>query len=130
MNVVGFSHVTINVSDLDRSLDFYCNLLMMKLRHQGKADAYLEWGSAWICLIQRPGLNKKIEKGMGVDHVAFYINEDDFQEAVSVIERKGVTIVRGPIKRGKGWSINFLDPDGIELELHTSNLDERMEIWK
>lgn len=130
MNVVGFSHVTINVSNLERSLDFYCNSLMMKLRHKGKTDAYVEWGSAWVCLIQRSGLNKKREEGMGVDHVAFYIEEDDFHEAVEVIKKHSITIVRGPIKRGKGWSINFLDPDGLELELHTSNLDERMEVWK
>lgn len=131
MNVKGFSHVTLNVSNLERSLDFYCHSLKMRLRHQGRTDAYLEWGTAWICLIQRPEQAKKAErKQIGVDHVAFYIGEDDFQNAVLQIQNLGIRVVRGPIKRGTGWSINFLDPDGIELELHTSNLEERMTVWR
>jgi catechol 2,3-dioxygenase-like lactoylglutathione lyase family enzyme len=54
MNVQGFSHVTINVGDLDRSLQFYVEVLQMNLVHRGRKDAYLEWGSAWICLQERP----------------------------------------------------------------------------
>ena len=53
MKVQGFSHVTINVSDLQRALDFYTGVLQMRLVHRGRRDAYLEWGSAWICLQER-----------------------------------------------------------------------------
>ncbi|RUT28042.1 glutathione transferase [Paenibacillus zeisoli] len=129
MKVLGFSHITLNVSNLERSLDFYCNSLKMKLRHKGKTDAYLEWGTAWICLIQGNNLGSLEQGNAGLDHVAFYISEEDFQEAVEQIKKLNITIVRGPVQRGRGWSINFLDPDGIELELHTSNLDERMKVW-
>lgn len=129
MKVLGFSHLTLNVSNLERSLDFYCNSLNMRLRHEGKTDAYLEWGTAWICLIQRDNLGSLEQGSVGLDHVAFYISEEDFQEAVEQIKKLNITIVRGPVQRGRGWSINFLDPDGIELELHTSSLDERMKVW-
>jgi len=40
-----------------------------------------------------------------------------------------VPIVRGPVRRGPGWSINFLDLDGTQLELHTSTLAARMATW-
>ncbi|WP_433944925.1 VOC family protein [Paenibacillus sp. SN-8-1] len=129
MNVLGFSHITLNVSNLERSLSFYCNSLKMKLRHKGNTDACLEWGTAWICLIQGNNLGSLEQGNVGVDHVAFYIGEEDFQEAVEQIKKLNITIVRGPVQRGRGWSINFLDPDGIELELHTSSLDERMKVW-
>ncbi len=50
--------------------------------------------------------------------------------AVHVLQENEVRIVRGPVQRGQGWSINFLDPDGTQLELHTSTLEERMKVWK
>jgi len=130
MNVQGFSHLTINVKLLQTALDFYINILGMKLRHLGKTDAYLEWGSAWICLIERVDYEIIKNKHIGADHIAFYISEDDFNNAVEILKENQVSIVRGPVKRGVGWSINFLDPDGTELELHTSTLNERMEVWK
>ncbi|MGC5327193.1 VOC family protein [Brevibacillus sp. SYSU BS000544] len=129
MKVKGFNHVTILVSNLQTSLAFYTQVLQMKLAHQGNLDCYLEWGSAWVCLIQKEQLPRR-EKTAGVDHVAFTIAEEDFDEAVSILQQCQVTIVRGPIDRGLGRSINFLDPDGTELELHTSNLEKRMQVWK
>jgi catechol 2,3-dioxygenase-like lactoylglutathione lyase family enzyme len=129
MKVQGFSHVTINVSDLPRALRFYVDVLKMKLVHRGRKDAYLEWGSAWICLQERPDMAEQRPQ-IGVDHVAFFIDEQDFAEAVEQLKANDVTIVREPIRRGRGLSINFLDPDGTQLELHTSTLAERMKVWK
>lgn len=129
MKVRGFSHVTINVSDLKRALDFYTGILQMNLVHRGRRDAYLEWGSAWVCLQERPGLSPQ-DPQVGVDHVAFYIDENDFGPAVERLREYNVRIVRGPLRRGVGWSVNFLDPDGTQLELHTSTLAERMSVWK
>ncbi|KHL96847.1 glutathione transferase [Paenibacillus sp. IHB B 3415] len=130
MKVTGFSHITINIRNLQTSLDFYHGILGMTIRHRGRTDAYLEWGSAWVCLVERMDVEENTGGFAGMDHVAFYIAENDFNEAVGILKQSNVTIVRGPIQRGVGWSVNFLDPDGIQLELHTSTLDERMEIWR
>ncbi len=129
MKVSGFNHVTIRVSSLETALPFYRDLLQMKLVHKGNKDAYLEWGTAWICLLEKPGLKSSEGESYGVDHVAFAMDEDDFSGAVRKLTQSGVRIVRGPVRRGTGLSINFLDPDGTELELHTSNLAERMRVW-
>ena len=51
-NVLGLNHVTLNVSNLERSLEFYQNLGAI-LVHKGKRDAYIEWGPTWICLQER-----------------------------------------------------------------------------
>jgi catechol 2,3-dioxygenase-like lactoylglutathione lyase family enzyme len=130
MNVQGFSHVTINIKNLKDSILFYRDVLGMKLRHQGSSDAYLEWGSAWICIIERPYYPEGNQKCIGVDHVAFYVEEDDFKIAVDKLKQHDVPLVREPVMWGMGWSVNFLDPDGTELELHTSTLEERMKVWK
>ncbi|MEK4287643.1 VOC family protein [Paenibacillus sp. FSL P4-0502] len=129
MQVEGFNHVTVNVSNLANSLNFYTGVLGLQLVHRGKTDAYLEWGSAWICLLEKPDYMAITDKVVGVDHIAFSIAEEHFEEAVQVLQTQNVPIIRGPIKRGIGWTVNFLDPDGIQLELHTSNLRERMSVW-
>lgn len=129
----GMNHVTLRISDLERSLPFYLDILGMTLVHRGNKDVYLEWGSAWICLLERPQLQVLTEdvgsERAGMDHLAFSIAEADFQEAAEKLRETGTPIVRGPLYRGGGWSINFLDPDGIELELFTGTLAERMKVW-
>ncbi|MNP72289.1 Metallothiol transferase FosB [compost metagenome] len=43
MQVEGFNHVTVNISNLANSLNFYTRILGLQLVHRGKTDAYLEW---------------------------------------------------------------------------------------
>ncbi len=129
MNVIGFNHLTLNIKNLNESLEFYEKTLEMDVIHVGNKDAYLQWGSAWICLQERPQYSTGELETIGVDHVAFSISEEDFHKAVEKLQTRDVKIVRGPIKRGTGWAINFLDPNGIQLELHTSSLKERMKVW-
>lgn len=129
MNVKGFSHVTINVSSLEKSLEFYSETLGMKIIHKGNKDTYLEWGDAWVCLLERPEKQAQSDN-LGVDHVAFFISGNEFDEAVKHLQKNMVPIVRGPERRGAGSSVYFLDPDGTQLELHTSTLAERMTVWK
>src|SRR5258708_1119632 len=129
IGVTGFSHVTLSVRDLARSLAFYQGVLGMSLVHHGEHDAYLEWGTAWIC-VQETGVGTQQQPGLGVDHVAFHLPEEEFPLAVEQLRRAGVPIVRDPVLRGGGWTINFLDPDGICLELHTATLAIRMRTWR
>lgn len=132
IRVSGFNHVTIDVRDLTVSLRFYLDVLGTRLIYQGEHDAYLEWGSAWICLQERNVTlfaAPQTQQG-GVNHVAFSIATKDFDDAVAVLQEAGVPLVRGPIARGTGWSVNFLDPDGTQLELHTATLAERMTVWQ
>jgi ribosomal protein S18 acetylase RimI-like enzyme/catechol 2,3-dioxygenase-like lactoylglutathione lyase family enzyme len=126
--VKGFSHVTMDVGNLEKSLEFYIRLLGMKLVHRGRADAYLEWGTAWICLQERPEMSPQ-KPQLGVDHVAFTIPSEEFHTALEVLRVAKVPILRGPVERGGGWTVNFLDPDGTQLEFHTGTLAERMETW-
>lgn len=125
----GFSHVTINVIDLVRSLEFYTGTLGMKLVHRGRRDAYVEWGTAWVCLQERPAYLSTTPQA-GVDHVAFFIDPDEFHPMATVLRQSGVPIIRGPIERGGGWTVNFLDPDGSQLEFHTATLAQRMVVWQ
>lgn len=129
MNVSGFSHVTLRVRDLREAIAFYIAVLGTRMVHRGEHDAYLEWGTAWICLAEHPDDPPPRARTVP-DHIAFHIPEPDFAPAVACLQRAGARIVRGPVQRGTGWSVNFLDPDDNELELHTATLAERMAVWR
>jgi catechol 2,3-dioxygenase-like lactoylglutathione lyase family enzyme len=129
MNVTGFNHLTLRIRDLERSLSFYAGVLGMRLVHRGRTDAYLEWGNAWICLLERE-IADSPSAGAGMDHVAFSISAEDFWKAVETLRGNGVSFVREPVERGGGLSVQFRDPDGIVLELFTGSLSERMKVWK
>ncbi|WP_091740290.1 VOC family protein [Marininema mesophilum] len=129
MKVKGFNHITIRVSDLKASLDFYEGILQMDVAHRGRKDVYLEWGDAWICLIESEKVDSIVDKTVGIDHVAFSIADEDFDEAVHRLQSFGVHIIRGPEERGGGQVVNFLDPDHTQLELFTGTLEKRMKKW-
>lgn len=127
-SIKGFSHVTIDVSSLEVSLRFYVEILGLRLVHRGHIDAYLEWGTAWVCLQERPEIPAQ-QQQLGVNHVALYIAPDAFHAMVNTLRAADVHIVRGPVERGGGWTVNFLDPDRTQLEFHTGTLAERMKVW-
>ncbi|WP_124726611.1 VOC family protein [Staphylospora marina] len=129
MKVTGFNHLTLKVRNLEESLPFFLDVLGMRPVHRGRKDAYLEWGDAWICLLERD-VTGVTGREAGMDHVAFSIREEDFPDAVERLRKRGVAFIREPVRRGGGWSVQFSGPDGIVLELFTGNLARRMENWK
>ncbi len=130
MAIKGFNHITLNVNALDESLLFYEGILGMKKVHLGNTDAYLESGSAWICLLEKKNLKTAENEVPGVNHFAFSVDKEDFNYFVQRLKEFQVPIVRGPIERGGGLVVNFLDPNGIELELNTADLKTRMKEWR
>lgn len=129
MKVKGFNHVTIRVKNLVRSLSFYQEILGMKLVHRGRTDAYLSWGDAWVCLIEIHNAQEHSKNRVGIDHIAFTISEEDFPDAVEILKRNQVTMIREPVQRGGGKSVQFLDPDSTVIELFTGDLEKRMKVW-
>jgi catechol 2,3-dioxygenase-like lactoylglutathione lyase family enzyme len=125
----GLNHITLYVENLERSLEFYTEILRMKIVRLGSGYAYLESGPTWFCISEQPQAAAKTETEVrGVHHIALSVSEEDFAAAVEHLRRYNVPIVRGPILRGIGRTVNFLDPDGVQWEFHTSNLTERMTV--
>jgi catechol 2,3-dioxygenase-like lactoylglutathione lyase family enzyme len=123
----GLNHVTIYVRDLKRSMEFYTEILRMKIVHEGDGYAYLESGTTWFCISQKPFEKGKYEQ-IGVNHISLTVAPEDFDKAVAHLRENHVPIVREPVIRGIGKTVNFLDPDGLQWEFHTSNLAERMTV--
>ena len=65
------------------------------------------------------------------NHVAFKINEDEFHNYLERIKSMGLEVSQGRSRvNGEGLSIYFYDYDNHMFELHTGNLEERLQRYE
>lgn len=119
-------HTMIRVGDLDKSLDFYTNILGMKLLRkkdypEGEFSlAFVGYGeeseTAVIELTHNWGTSA-YDMGNGYGHVA--IEVDDVYAACDKIKAAGGRVTReaGPMKHGTTILAFVDDPDGYKIEL-------------
>jgi lactoylglutathione lyase len=120
-------HTMVRVFDLEKSIDFYCRLLGMKLLRKREVEA----GRYTICFVgyEDDATGTVVELtynwdqkepyalGAGFGHLA--IGVQDIYGTCKVLEKEGVKIPRapGPLKFGN-VNIAFIDdPDGYKIEL-------------
>ncbi|MEJ9229259.1 metallothiol transferase FosB [Peribacillus butanolivorans] len=130
MNIKGLNHFLFSVSDLDKSTKFYEAVFGAKLLVKGNSTAYLDLNGMWIAL----NLEKDISRNEIKDsytHVAFSIDEKDFDEIYEKLERLQVNILTGRERNERDKrSIYFTDLDGHKFEFHTGTLQERLDYYK
>jgi lactoylglutathione lyase len=123
--ITSIGHVAINVADLDRSLDFYSNVLgfpeMMRIDHDN--------GTPWLVYLRVtddqfielfPGAETESTSpswhANGFAHLCLMV--DDLQTVVADIKAKGATMLIEPKSGADGNSQAWLlDPDGNKIEL-------------
>lgn len=121
--ITGLNHVTLAITDLEKSIDFYVNILGGKLRVRWKKGAYLEFGSLWLAL----NLDKVMTRDEGnfVNHIAFSVDKEDFKEFKKTLIENDINEYQE--NKSEGNSYYFKDPSGNNLEIHVGNLDNRLE---
>jgi glyoxalase family protein len=122
----GFHHVTLTVSDPERSVDFYRDALGLRRIGSGAPGGALRLGDAdgspgtLLELRGVPGERRGKPGIGGVHHTAFGVAEE---EALLRWKRRLTDLghaVSGPYDRGYFTSIYFRDPDGQVLEIATA----------
>lgn len=119
-------HTMLRVGDLTKSLEFYCDILGMKLLRQkeypeGKFTlAFVGFGAETEQAVLELTYNWGVEKyelGNAFGHIA--IGVDDVYVACEKIKAKGGKVVReaGPMKGGTTVIAFVEDPDGYKIEL-------------
>jgi methylmalonyl-CoA/ethylmalonyl-CoA epimerase len=121
--VRGLDHIAVVVSDMDRSVEFYTDVLGLKLVKDGRPEggekkSFIGTEKKTILALtenkQRAGQAGSFVEG--VDHIAFYV--DDVEKAGALLREKGVRIIEEKVGQdGRTRAYHFLDPDGLELEI-------------
>ncbi|MFZ5582166.1 MAG: lactoylglutathione lyase [Pseudomonadota bacterium] len=119
-------HTMLRVGDLDRSLDFYTEVLgMQQLRRQDYPDgrftlAFVGYGpesEGAVIELTHNWDTPAYELGNGFGHIALEV--DDAYAACAAIKARGGKVVReaGPMKHGTTVIAFVEDPDGYKIEL-------------
>ena len=118
-------HVALSVTDLVASHDFYTGVLgFLQVADFGPTRIYLHNPSAiMLALKQHPDAHggRFTELATGLDHVALTVGSlAELREWEQRLRDAGAEFT--PIREAEfGHHLNFRDPDGIALELATSN---------
>jgi len=118
-------HTMLRVGDLDRSVDFYTNVLGMKvLRRKDYPDgkftlAFVGYGDESETAVIELTHNwdtKKYDLGTGYGHIA--IGVPDAYKACEAVRARGGKVTReaGPMKHGTTVIAFVEDPDGYKIE--------------
>ena len=119
-------HTMIRVGDLERSLDFYSNVLGMKILRRKDYEtgrftlAFVGYGdesSSAVIELTHNWDTDHYEIGTGYGHIA--LGMENIYTACDAIRAKGGKISRepGPMKHGTTEIAFVEDPDGYKIEL-------------
>ena len=107
------NHITLAVRDVERSFDFYHDVLMFKPLVKWNSGAYFLAGDGefplWFCLNRDP----HCKASESYTHYAFSVNPQNFKALSQQIILSGE-------------SLYFKDPDGHKLEIHTGDWKQRL----
>jgi lactoylglutathione lyase len=122
MKVNKLLHTRMRVSDIDRTIEFYTDVLGLevverKVSPRGSHLAFLKVPNSdeliELCSFPASGPVKVQED---LVHLAFQVESLD--DTMAVLKRKGITITDGPTETSSGSRFIFIDaPDGYEVEL-------------
>jgi glyoxylase I family protein len=125
---LGIHHLRLTVSDLERSIKFYTEVLGFELRIRfGPTSVFLHDGTAGLGLNTpwhelAPGEERFDEARVGLDHVGFRVaSPDEVHRAAEHLDALG--IARSEVKPGRipdSLLVVFRDPDNIQLEFYYS----------
>ena len=117
------NHLTLDVSSVDQSFNFYRHILGFKPVAKWDTGAYLKLNTLWLCLSQ-----DQVCEYNDYTHYAFSIDHELIDEFINKIRNEKIPEWKDNTSEGK--SIYFLDPDGHKLEAHVGNLATRIRECK
>ena len=111
-------HVGINVTDLQRSADWYEKALGFTIFHKWTTTWMLSRGDMHIGLFLRPNAKKidDLDHTMAITHFAYATDDKGFAEAQEKLKKLGIKF--DPAEdTGVAHSIFIYDPDGYQVEI-------------
>jgi metallothiol transferase len=110
------NYIGLTVSNLEESISFYKDLFDFDVvdKISGSDQAFLKMGDLLIALNEVEGY--KNQEGTK-NSISFFVDEEDFDDALDEIEEYEISVVYGPENLRNGKTVVFLDPDDNQIEL-------------
>jgi len=120
MAKITIRHTMLNVSNIQRSLDFYVNKLGLKMGSPPREVPYPPEPekNMFIAFITDEEGNRVELGSPGYTHVSLAV--DDVEKTVEEFKGKGIEVAREPFPMpgtGRNSPIWFKDPDGVYVEI-------------
>lgn len=117
-------HTEITTRDMAESVKFYTEILGFEVTSQHKMDGsrgiteivFMKLGDTSLELLEFPDAEPISEKPQ-VGYRMMAITVDDMPSAIKYLKEKGVTISREPMSLGESWRGEFLDNNGLAIEI-------------
>jgi glyoxylase I family protein len=131
IKITELDHIVLNVSDIDRSLQFYTEVLGLqgervdefRAGKVGFPSVRISAGTI-IDLFPKKDNSRSLtdEKNDGnLNHFCLVTGANDFTGIVDYLKENKISVREGPVSRwgarGRATSVYFLDPDGNEIEI-------------
>ena len=125
-------HIGLKVTDMDKSLHFYHDVLGLDLlrtsgpsEHGGRSAA-VRAGGQTLDLFSRPDfVPADKDKPVGMDHLCLTVEASSVEDLMAYLQEAGVEIFWAPVVRHNSTSVYVYDPDGVHVELRLENPHQR-----
>jgi catechol 2,3-dioxygenase-like lactoylglutathione lyase family enzyme len=131
ITITELDHIVLNVSDIERSLSFYTEVLGLK----GERVEEFKSGKVGFPSVrindgtiidlfpakQPVAASDGKKKNGNLNHFCMVVGAEDFKGIAEYLAANNITLREGPVSRwgarGRATSVYFLDPDGNEVEI-------------
>ncbi|OUR96911.1 hypothetical protein A9Q84_11285 [Halobacteriovorax marinus] len=122
----GLNHITLSVSDIEKSFVFYKDILGMKPKFKSSSTIYFEGNGLWLALSLDSDTRK--ESLAEYTHIAFDVTTNSFDSISTKIKSSNIELFKE--NSSEGNSLYFLDPDGHKLEIHVGTINDRLDYYR
>lgn len=122
MQIRNIDHLVLTVADIDKTIDFYTNILGFEVVTFGDNRKALTFGNQKINLHQKgKEFEPKAEHPTTGSADLCFISETDVDDVLEELKHKNIEIIEGVVERtgaiGKIKSVYFRDPDLNLIEI-------------
>lgn len=124
MNIKKVGNVILAVQDLDRSLQFYHEIIGLPIKNQRRS--WIDLGTGGALLSLHPASLTAEHVGGSIDNgitIGFLVGDVD--SAIAELKEKNVRIHRDVVKRSAGKNAIILDPDDYLISLFEPDFTDK-----
>jgi len=126
MNIKKLGNVILAVKDLDKSLEFYHEIIGLPIRNQRRT--WIDLGTSGAIISLHPAsltaehIGSSIENGITLGFLV-----GDIKSAVEELQSKGIKIYREIVEREAGKNAIVLDPDDYLVSLFEPTFQDKAQ---